>query len=129
MTIVTGGIWINAPRHTVRGILANSGTSDVWNPAAIDSFFTLHAEEGVGASGRDLPEGSYVIERAFAWKLVEGHTPGVDEGTGPFQDVHAMYILEDDRQGTAVTLTLEYESNPDAPVGSRKAEHHYREEL
>ena len=130
MTTVTGEIWIDASRQTVSGILANSGASDVRNPAAIDSFYPLYAEGGVGASGRhDLPEDGHVIERAFAWKPVEGHTLGVEEGTGPFQDVHAVYILEDDGQGTAVTLTLEYESNPDAPVGSRKTEHYYREEL
>jgi len=130
MTKLTSEIRVDAPRQKVWDILADLGTVSVWDPGVFNSFCTSEAKEGRGASRLcDFPDGGYVIDRTTDWEPGKGHTLNIDEGSDSLGSAHPSFTLKDDGQGTAVTLTLEYELKPDIPVDAKQVERQDLEEL
>ncbi len=130
MTTVTGEIYIDAPKDWAWAVLADLGAVSVWNPAIANSYYTSEAKEGVGAGRHcDFPDGGYVKERATEWKPGEAIRLNVYEGSVPFDNFYGSYTLKESGQGTEVTLSLEFDVRPDAPVDPAEAERQNREEL
>ena len=133
MTSISKAIHIDAPQPKVWDILSNLATVQQYDPMVIHAHYTSDVKEGVGASRHcDLPEGSYVKERITAWQPGQGYTLNVYEDgmpDSPFMTQDARFSLAENGQGTVVTMTFDYDLNPDAPVGSQEVSQMFAEEV
>ena len=117
MTKLKSAILISAPKEKVWALLADLGAASAWNPTVANSYYTTEAKQGVGAGRHcDLPDGSFVEERATTWTPGEAFTLNIHEGVIPFENGYGSYELEGDECETIVNFMLEFDSKPDAPI-------------
>ena len=130
MTRVAVEARIGASKDRVWDVIADLGAVSVWNPALADSHYTSAAKGGLEASRHcDFPDGGYVKERVVEWRPGEAFTLDLYEGTVPFASATGSMSVSEDRDGTIVTLALEYELKSDTPVDPQEVERQNREDL
>ncbi len=130
MTKLTSAIQINAPKQKVWAVLADLGAASAWNPTVTHSSYTSDDREGVGASRRcDLPDGSFVEERATAWTPGEALTLNIHEGAVPFENGFGTYELKGDERETVVNFTLEFDAKADATMPPDEVEQLFTEQI
>jgi len=130
ITRVPSEIRIDASKQKVWDVVADLGSVSVWNPTLADSHYTSEAKEGFEATRRcNFPDGGYVEERVTEWKLGEGFTLEVTEGTVPFASANAALSFAEDGDGTVVNLALDYDLKADLSVDPQEVERQTREEL
>ncbi len=129
MTKLSSEIQISAPKDKVWGVLADLEAVQLYDPAITKAFYTSEVRDGVGAARQCDWPGGYVRERVTEWKPGEGYAINVYEGSdiAPFESQDARFVLRDARQGTAVSLELEYRLKPDVPSDPQEIESEYRQ--
>ncbi len=130
MTKLSSAIQINAPKEKVWVVLADLGAASAWNPTVTHSSYTSDGREGVGASRRcDLPDGSFVEERATAWKPGEALRLNVHGGAVPFENGSGTYELQGDERETIVNFTLEFDPKADGAMAPEEVEQLFTEQV